>query len=148
VLVNIGILAAFDYHVAAVALALIPANLIVAALFAQPLRRAFLAERVATAQATTRIEETLASIKTVKAFGREAPESELYAHDNWGSFMAARHARMLFVIYRVIISTIRSLAYVAAIYFGESRPGANGKSWQLPKKMAPALEFRYFLSIY
>jgi len=118
VLVNIGILAAFDYHVAAVALALIPANLIVAALFAQPLRRAFLAERVATAQATTRIEETLASIKTVKAFGREAPESELYAHDNWGSFMAARHARMLFVIYRVIISTIRSLAYVAAIYFG------------------------------
>jgi ABC-type multidrug transport system fused ATPase/permease subunit len=118
ILVNIGVLAAFDYHVAAIAAALIPANFIVAALFAKPLRRAFLAERVATAQATTRIEETLASIKAVKAFGREASESELYAHDNWESFMAARRARMLFVIYRVIISTLRSLAYVGAVYFG------------------------------
>jgi subfamily B ATP-binding cassette protein MsbA len=118
VLVNIAVLAAFDYHVAAIAVALIPADLIVAALFAQPLRRAFLAERVATAEATTRIEETLASIKAVKAFGREASESELYARDNWESFMAARRARMLFVIYRVIISTLRSLAYVGVIYFG------------------------------
>jgi len=118
VLVNLVVLAAFDYHVAAIALALIPANLLVAALFATPLRRAFLAERVATAQATTRIEETLASIKAVKAFGRETSESELYARDNWESFMAARHARMLFVVYRVIISTMRSLAYVGAIYFG------------------------------
>ena len=118
VLVNIVVLAAFDYHVAAIAAALIPANLIIAALFAKPLRRAFLAERVATAQATTRIEETLASIKAVKAFGREASESELYAIDNWESFMAARRARMLFVVYRVIISTLRSLAYVGAIYFG------------------------------
>jgi subfamily B ATP-binding cassette protein MsbA len=118
VLVNIGVLAAFDYHVAAIAAALIPANFIVAGLFAAPLRRAFLAERVATAQATTRIEETLASIRAVKAFGREASESELYAHDNWESFMAARRARMLFVVYRVVISTLRSLAYIGAVYFG------------------------------
>ena len=118
VLVNIAVLVAFDYHVAAIAAALIPANLIVAALFAKPLRRAFLAERVATAQATTRIEETLASIKAVKAFGREASESELYALDNWESFMAARRARMLFVVYRVVIGTFRSLAYVGAVYFG------------------------------
>ena len=118
VLVNLAVLAAFDYHVAAIAAALIPLNLVIAALFAKPLRHAFLAERVATAQATTRIEETLASIKAVKAFGREASESELYALDNWESFVAARRARMLFVVYRVIISTLRSLAYVGAIYFG------------------------------
>lgn len=118
VLVNLVVLALFDYRVAAIAAALIPANLLIAALFAKPLRRAFLAERVATAQATTRIEETLASIKAVKAFGREASESELYAIDNWASFMAARHARMLFVVYRVIIGTLRSLAYVGAVYFG------------------------------
>lgn len=118
VLVNVLVLAAFDYHVSAIAAALIPANLIIAMLFAGPLRRAFLAERVATANATTRIEETLASIKAVKAFSREASESELYAIDNWQSFMAARRSRMLFVLYTVIISTLRSLAYVGAIYFG------------------------------
>ena len=118
ILVNLAVLAAFDYHVAAIAVALMPANFVVAALFAKPLRRAFLAERVATAQATTRIEETLSSIKAVKAFGCEASESELYANDNWKSFMAARRARMLFVVYRVIVSTMRSLAYVGVIYFG------------------------------
>ncbi|HLI81597.1 MAG TPA: ABC transporter ATP-binding protein [Candidatus Binataceae bacterium] len=118
VLVNILVLAAFDYRVAAIAAALIPLELLVAAVFARPLRQAFLAERVATAQATTRIEETLASIKAVKAFGREAAESDLYAHDNWASFVAARRARMMFVLYRVLASTLRSLAYVGAVYFG------------------------------
>jgi ABC-type multidrug transport system fused ATPase/permease subunit len=118
VLVNIVVLAAFDYHVAAIAVVLVFANLMVAALFAKPLRRAFLVERVATAQATTRIEETLASIKAVKAFGRESSEGELYAHDNWEAFIAARRARMLFVVYRALISTLRSLAYVGAVYFG------------------------------
>ncbi|HLX38414.1 MAG TPA: ABC transporter ATP-binding protein [Candidatus Binataceae bacterium] len=118
VLVNLVVLAAFDYRVAAIAAALIPAETIVAALFARPLREAFLAERVATAQATTRIEETLASIKAVKAFGREASEHALYATDNWASFVAARRARMMFVLYRVIVSTLRSLAYLGAVYFG------------------------------
>ena len=117
-LVNIAVLAAFDYHVAAIATALIPTYLVIGALFAGPLRRAFLAERIAAADATTRIEETLASIKAVKAFGQEASESELYAQDNWEAFMAARRARMLFVIYRVVINTVRGLAYVLAIYFG------------------------------
>jgi ATP-binding cassette subfamily B protein len=117
-MVNIAVLAVFDYHVAAIAAALIPINLAIAALFAQPLRSAFLAERIATANATTRIEETLASIKAVKAFGNEASESALYAHDNWAAFIAARRARMLFVTYRVILASVRSLAYVGAVYFG------------------------------
>jgi len=117
-LVNIVVLAAFDYHVAIIAAALIPIYLIIGALFAAPLRRAFLAERIATADATTRIEETLASIKAVKAFGRESAECELYAHDNWNAFLASRRARMLFVAYCVVISTVRALAYVAAIYLG------------------------------
>jgi ABC-type multidrug transport system fused ATPase/permease subunit len=128
---------AFDYHVALIAATLIPANLIVAWVFAKPLRDGFLEERVATAQATTRIEETLASIKAVKAFGREGSEAELYAADNWESFMAARRARMRFVVYRVIISVFRCLAYVGAIYFGAlevlhgGRTGALGAAASL-----------------
>ncbi len=121
ILVNILVLTAFDSRVALIAMTLIPANLVVAWAFAKPLRRGFLDERVATAQATTRIEETLASIKAVKAFGREASEAELYAADNWEAFMAARRARMRLVVYRVIISVFCALAYVGAIYFGASR---------------------------
>ena len=137
ILVNILVLMAFDYHVALIAAALIPANLVAAWVFAKSLRYGFLEERVATAQATTRIEETLASIKAVKAFGREASEAELYAADNWESFMAARRARMRFVVYRVIISVFRCLAYVGAIYFGAlevlhgGRTGALGAAASL-----------------
>jgi len=124
-IVNIAVLAAFDYRIAAIAASLIPAYIIVGALYAGPLRRAFLAERVATAEATTRIEETLASIKAVKAFAREAAERDLYARDNWAAFTAARRARVLFVSYRVITAVMRALAYVAAIYFG-ARNVLNG----------------------
>jgi ABC-type multidrug transport system fused ATPase/permease subunit len=118
IIVNLVVLFFYDYRFAAVAAVLIPTHFVIACIFAKPLRRAFLAERMAAAQATTRIEETLASIKAVKAFGREASESELYARDNWDAFMAARRARMLWVVYRVINAVVRSLAYVAVVFFG------------------------------
>ena len=57
-------------------------------MFANSLRAAFIEEREATALATTRIEETLASIRTVKAFGTEAGEADHYARENWDAFLA------------------------------------------------------------
>lgn len=108
----------YDYRMAAVAAMLLPVHFIFAAIFARPMRRAFLAEREATADATTRIEETLASIRAVKAFGHEDAESHLYADDNWNAFLAARGARMRLVAYRVLSHLARGLAYVAAVYLG------------------------------
>ncbi len=108
----------YDYRMAAVAAMLLPVHFLLAAIFAGPMRRAFLAEREATADATTRIEETLASIKAVKAFGRESAEDRLYADDNWNAFLAARRARMMLVVYRVLSHLARGLAYVAAVYLG------------------------------
>lgn len=108
----------YDYPMAIIAAILLPIHLALAAIFAAPMRRAFLAEREATADATTRIEETLASIKAVKAFGCESAESTLYARDNWDAFIAARRARMMLVVYRVLSHSARSLAYVAAVYLG------------------------------
>ncbi|HEY6419086.1 MAG TPA: ABC transporter ATP-binding protein [Candidatus Binataceae bacterium] len=108
----------FDASIALIALALLPLNLLMAWAFSDPLRRAFVAEREASANATTRIEETLASIKTVKAFGTEASESAVYARDNWDAFRASRRARLMLAAYRVLSNTIRGFAYVAALYFG------------------------------
>ncbi len=111
-------LAASNYIVAAIALALIPAELGLAWAFGGPLRRAFLREREAAALATTTIEETLASITAVKAFSTEGAESARYARDNWAAFNAARRARMLMAVYRVLNNTIRAVAYVAVLYIG------------------------------
>jgi ATP-binding cassette, subfamily B, bacterial len=117
-LANLVWLGLFNLTMTLIALAYLAANVIVAWMFTQPMRRCFRRAREAAAAATTRVEETLASIKTVKAFGREESEHALFGHDNWDAFIAARSARMLMVYYRLCINTLRAFAYVAALYLG------------------------------
>jgi ABC-type multidrug transport system fused ATPase/permease subunit len=119
-------LAMYDYRLALIAALLMPANFFLAWIFSAALRRAFIGEREATALATTRIEETLASIKAVKAFGTEASEANIYARENWNAFIAARRARMMLAGYRCIANTLHGLAYVAALYIGAMEVLAGG----------------------
>jgi ATP-binding cassette subfamily B protein len=116
----------FDYRLALIVVLLMPANFVLAWIYADSLRAAFIDEREATALATTRIEETLASIRTVKAFGTEAREAENYARDNWDAFLAGRRARLMLARYRVITNTVRGLGYVAAMYVGATEVLAGG----------------------
>jgi len=116
----------YDYRMALVAALLMPANFILAWTFGDSMRAAFIGERESMARATTRIEETLASIKTVKGFGAEAREAENYARDNWAAFIAARSARLMLARYRVMTNTVRGLAYVAALYLGATEVMAGG----------------------
>lgn len=126
--VNLGWLAVFNYAMALIALALIPADFALAWMFSGALRGRFLRAREASALATSRVEETLASIKAVKGFGREDHEAAVYADDNWRAFLAARRARMLLVIYRVLANLLRALAYLAVVYIGARQviSGARG----------------------
>jgi ATP-binding cassette subfamily B protein len=116
----------FDLRMALIAALLIPANLIVAWWYSDSLRTAFVGEREMTADATTRIEETLASIKTVKAFGTEVIEADNYARDNWKAFLAGRRARLMLARYRVMTNTLRGLGYVAAMYAGATEVLTGG----------------------
>jgi ABC-type multidrug transport system fused ATPase/permease subunit len=115
-----------DTPMALIVALLMPLNFIVAWIYANSLRAAFIGEREATASATTRIEETLASIRTVKAFGTEAREAENYARENWDAFLAGRRARLMLARYRVMTNTVRGLAYVAAMYVGATEVIAGG----------------------
>jgi ATP-binding cassette, subfamily B, bacterial len=118
VIANLVFLAMFDYRMAAIAMLLFPAQLSLAIAYGASLRRGFQRERETSAVATSRIEETLASIKAVKAFGTEASEAERYAAENWDSFIAARRARLMLARYRAWANTLRGLAYVAAAFVG------------------------------
>jgi ABC-type multidrug transport system fused ATPase/permease subunit len=118
----------FNRAMALIAMVALPLDFALAAFYGTALRRAFIAERETSAAATTRIEETLASIKTVKAFGREDYETDRYARDNWTSFVAARRARMMLVRYRVLTNTVRGLAYVAAAYLGARMVLSGGRA--------------------
>jgi ABC-type multidrug transport system fused ATPase/permease subunit len=115
---NFGWLAVFNHAMALIALILIPAEFTLASAFSASLRTAFLRAREASALATTRIEETLASIKAVKAFDREDHEATVYARENWAALLAERKARMLLLIYRVLSNFLRGTAYLAAVYIG------------------------------
>lgn len=129
VIAEIYWLARFNPSMAWIAIVLIPAYFVLAIVYSPGMRRAFIGEREATAQATTRIEETLSSIKTVKAFGTEQSESRIYARDNWAAFLAARSARMVLVRYRVASNTILALGELAALYIGARQVllgGADG----------------------
>ncbi len=116
----------YDYRMALIVVLLMPANFILGWIYADSLRAAFIGERETTALATTRIEETLASIRTVKAFGTEAREAENYARDNWTAFLAGRRARLMLARYRVATNTVRGLGYVAAMYVGATEVLAGG----------------------
>jgi ABC-type multidrug transport system fused ATPase/permease subunit len=116
--VNLGWLAIFNYAMALIALVLLPAEFALAWAFGGPLRAAFLRAREASALATTRIEETLASIKAVKVFGREEHEARIFADENWASLLAEREARTRWLIYRALSNFLRGLAYLAVIYVG------------------------------
>jgi ATP-binding cassette, subfamily B, bacterial len=118
----------YDYRMALIAFLLLPANFIPAWLYSRSLRKGFIGEREATAQATTRIEETLASIRTVKAFGTESSEAENYARDNWNAFLAGRRARLMLARYRVISNTMRGVGYVAAMCIGAMEVLAGGSA--------------------
>ncbi|MGH7781099.1 MAG: ABC transporter ATP-binding protein [Candidatus Binataceae bacterium] len=108
----------FNGTMGCIALALLPIDFALAWFYGNHLRPAFRAERETSSLATSRIEETLASIKAVKAFGQEEFESGRYATDNWNSFVAARRARLMIARYRVWTNTTRGIAYVAALYLG------------------------------
>lgn len=123
---TLGWLIVYNYRIALIAAAILPLNLALAWIYSDRLRRAFVGERQATAQAITRVEETLASIKTVKAFGAEGYETGRYAGDNWVAFLAARRARLMLARYRVLSNAIRALAVVAVAYLGVRQAMTGG----------------------
>jgi ATP-binding cassette, subfamily B, bacterial len=115
---NLGWLIIFNYTMALIALILLPAEFVLAWTFSASLRNAFLRARETSALATTRIEETLASIKAVKSFGRENYEAAVYADESWAALLAERTARMRWLTYCVLSNFLGGLAYLTVIYIG------------------------------
>ncbi|HXW84624.1 MAG TPA: ABC transporter ATP-binding protein [Candidatus Binataceae bacterium] len=103
---------------ALIAFAVLPADVALVWYYSKRLRRAFVGEREATALATTRIEETLSSIRAVKAFGSETIEYDQYSRDNWNAFLASREARLMLVRFGVWSNITRGFAVVAVLLCG------------------------------
>ena len=86
--------------------------------FSTPLRRGFRAAREANAALTARIQEGVAGIRTLKAYGAEDRELRVFEDASRGAFAAAFDARTRFALYGVLLFTGVSAVMVAAAAWG------------------------------
>jgi ABC-type multidrug transport system fused ATPase/permease subunit len=81
--------------------------------FSRPLRLGFRAAREANSALTSRIQETLAGIRVIKAFGAEGREQARFEADSSQAFAAAFSARSRFAVFSVGLFWIVALAMLA-----------------------------------
>jgi ABC-type multidrug transport system fused ATPase/permease subunit len=113
-LFSLGIVFLFDPFLAVVLAAVWPPAVLVG-LWASPrLRSAFRVAREANSGLTSRIQETVASAKVIKAYGAAAMEQERFERDSRRAFAAAFAARALYAALLVVVFWIVAGALLAA----------------------------------
>jgi ABC-type multidrug transport system fused ATPase/permease subunit len=115
-LFSLAIVFVFDPKLALLLASVWPPALVLGWWFSPRLRVAFRAAREANSSLTSRIQETLAGIKVVKAYGAEAEARAWFERDSRRAFAAAFAARSLLAILLVLIFTIVAGALLAASY--------------------------------
>ncbi len=110
----VALSAIFSWQLAVLLLALAPAMLWLAARFAPTLGVRFRAAREAQSALTSRVQETLAGIRVLKAYGGERFEQGRFERASRGAFDAAYAARSLFVQFGVALFWASALALIAA----------------------------------
>jgi len=98
---SLGVVLLFDPGLALLLAGVWPPALLLAAYVAQRLRARFRIAREAQSDLTSRIQETLAGIRVLKAYGAEPREQARFERDSRAAFDAAFRARMLFAVFGV-----------------------------------------------
>ncbi len=115
----------FDPWLGAIVAALWLPTLALGRAFSRPLRQSFRRARETSAALTARIQESLAGIKVIKAFGLERHEQERFERDSRAAFAAAFEARSRYAVFRVGVFWATSLLTLAA-YWLATLPAIHG----------------------
>jgi ATP-binding cassette subfamily B protein len=107
---TLAVVAAFDPMLALVLAGIWPPALLLGAAFSRRLRVGFRAAREANSRLTSQIQETLAGIKVVKAYGAERREQERFEARSRAAFDAARSARSRLAWFGIAIFWIIGVA--------------------------------------
>ncbi len=110
----IALSALFSWQLAAMLIVLAPCMLWLGTRFAPPLRVRFRGAREAQSALTSRVQETLAGIRVLKAYGAERFELARFEAASLGAFEAAYAARSLFAKFSVALFWGGALALVAS----------------------------------
>jgi ABC-type multidrug transport system fused ATPase/permease subunit len=113
-LFSIGVVALFDPLLALVLAGLIPPFLLLGLWFSRRLRVRFRRAREAASSLTSSIQETLAGIRVVKAYGAEAAEQRRFEDASSAAFAAAFDARSLLAAFLVLLFQVTGVALALA----------------------------------
>ena len=108
------VVALFDWRIALGLLALILPLVAIASWLGRPLRVGFRGARETNAELTSRIQETLAGIRVIKAYGAEAFEQRRFEAASEGAFAAAFDARARFGLLTIALFWVTAMGFVLA----------------------------------
>lgn len=117
-LLAVVLVATIDPRLALLLLAAWIPSLAIGVGFSRPLRHGFRAAREANAALTARIQEGVAGIRTLKAYGAEAREQRVFEAASREAFAAAFDARARYALYAVLLFTGISTLLAAAVSWG------------------------------
>jgi ABC-type multidrug transport system fused ATPase/permease subunit len=118
---SVGAMALFDPLLALLLALLAPPLLALGLFFSKRLRRRFRRARESTSELTSRIQETLAGIKVIKAYGAEAAEQRRFVAASRAAFAAAYDARGLLATYLVSLFWVAGAGMALAAAFAAVR---------------------------
>jgi ABC-type multidrug transport system fused ATPase/permease subunit len=106
------VVAAFDWRIALGMAALAPPLVALAFALGRPLRVGFRRARERNAELTSRIQETLAGIRVIKAYGAEGFEQRRFEGASEGAFAAAFDARARFGFLTIALFWVTAAGFV------------------------------------
>ncbi|MCS7373789.1 MAG: ABC transporter ATP-binding protein/permease [archaeon GB-1845-036] len=99
-------------------LLIIPAMFLVSYLFSSRFRRAYRKTREKIAEVTTRVQESVAGIRVIQAFGREEQANRMFRESSRETFQANIEAGKLSALFWPIINLISTAALVGVLWYG------------------------------
>jgi len=116
--IGLAVVAAFDPRLALVLLAALPPLLGLGLYFSGRLRRRFRGAREASSDLTSQIQETLAGIRVIKAFGAERAEQRRFERESARAFAHAYAARDLYARFDILLFCATATALALALAAG------------------------------
>ena len=112
---SLAVVFALDPHLALMLALVWPPLLLVGFRVSRRLRVGFRATREANSALTSRIQESLAGVKVIKAYGVESFAQERFERDSLAAFRRAFAARSLFAVFAVAIFWIVGATFLVAL---------------------------------
>jgi ABC-type multidrug transport system fused ATPase/permease subunit len=117
-LFGVAVVTAFDWRLGLALLLLAPPLVALGYALGRPLRVSFRHARERNSDLTSRIQETLAGIRVIKAYGGEGFEQGRFESASAGAFAATFEARALFAFLAVAIFWVTAIGMVVAAGWG------------------------------